>query len=86
MPPHGQDCAALAHLATRPPLFARTPARFWDDPHISQHMLAAHLDASHDHASRRPETIDQSVAWLTAHLRLTPGMCLLDLGCGPGCR
>ncbi|MHB9105668.1 MAG: SAM-dependent methyltransferase [Armatimonadota bacterium] len=68
----------------RPNLFARTPAAFWDDPHISAQMLAAHLDPSHDAASRRPETIARSVAWMISHLDLQPGMRLLDLGCGPG--
>ncbi|MHB0935811.1 MAG: class I SAM-dependent methyltransferase [Armatimonadota bacterium] len=68
----------------RPNLFARTPAAFWDDPHISAQMLAAHLDPSHDADSRRPETIERSVAWIMSHLGLQPGMRLLDLGCGPG--
>jgi SAM-dependent methyltransferase len=47
-------------------------------------MLAAHLDPSGDLASRRPETIDRSVAWLIDTLGLKPGAEVLDLGCGPG--
>lgn len=57
---------------------------FWDDPHISQSMLAAHLDPSHDAASRRPAIIDRTVAWLAAALDLEWGDSVLDLGCGPG--
>lgn len=75
---------ALAHLVARPQLDQRTSALFWDDPYISQQMLAAHLDPSHDAASRKPETIEQSVAWLMSQLELLPGMRVLDLGCGPG--
>jgi len=79
-----QAIDTLAQYAVRPRLFARTPVLFWDDPYISQQMLAAHLDPSHDAASRRSETIEQSVAWMITHLGLQPGMRLLDLGCGPG--
>jgi SAM-dependent methyltransferase len=78
------DLAALAHLAARPPRFAPHEAPFWDDPHIARQMLAAHLDPTNDAASRRPETIDRTVAWLVAQLDLRPGQALLDLGCGPG--
>jgi SAM-dependent methyltransferase len=82
--PVGLDLAALARLADRPPLFALHEAPFWDDPHIAGQMLAAHLDPATDAASRRPATIDRTVAWLVAHLGLRPGAALLDLGCGPG--
>lgn len=74
----------LATLMTRPPLFERSEAAFWDDVYISSQMLQAHLDPSHDAASRKPVTIDRTVAWIMAHLGIRPGMCLLDLGCGPG--
>ena len=46
-----QSIDDLAQYAEKPRLFARTPALFWDDPHISQQMLAAHLDPAHDAAS-----------------------------------
>ncbi|HEY3416554.1 MAG TPA: methyltransferase domain-containing protein, partial [Armatimonadota bacterium] len=79
-----ESIEALAQAAVKPCLFARTPALFWDDHYISQQMLAAHLDPSHDLASRRPEIIDQSVAWIITTLGLQPGMRILDIGCGPG--
>jgi len=47
-------------------------------------MLAEHLDATHDGASRRGAAIDRQVSWI--HERLLAGRrtTLLDLGCGPG--
>ena len=74
----------LSIIMSRPPLFERSRVAFWDDPHISAQMLQAHLDPSHDAASRRPETIERTVDWLITHLCLRSGMSLLDLGCGPG--
>jgi SAM-dependent methyltransferase len=56
----------------------------WDDPAFSERMLAWHLSASTDAASRRPETIDAQVAWIHhEHLQDQPAR-ILDLGCGPG--
>jgi SAM-dependent methyltransferase len=78
------DLGALAKVATRPPLFAPHASPFWNDPHISEQMLAAHLDPSRDAASRRPEVIDRTVDWLISYLRLGAGCRVLDLGCGPG--
>jgi SAM-dependent methyltransferase len=74
----------LQRLSERPPPFAPGVPDFWDDPHISSSMLAAHLDPTRDAASRRPEVIDRSVRWLLDILDLQPGDTLLDLGCGPG--
>jgi SAM-dependent methyltransferase len=74
----------LRHLSERPEPFAPGAPRFWDDPHISASMLAAHLDSTNDAASRRPSVIDASVRWLLSALDLHPDHALLDLGCGPG--
>jgi SAM-dependent methyltransferase len=74
----------LGRAAARPPLFEPSRLPFWDDEHISSQMLQAHLDPRHDAASRRPETIDRTAAWLAEVMRLRPGDRLLDLGCGPG--
>ena len=57
--------ARLGRHAARPALFAPHAASFWDDPYISRQLLAAHLDPGTDAASRRPDTIDRSVAVLT---------------------
>ncbi|MCL2544450.1 MAG: class I SAM-dependent methyltransferase [Clostridia bacterium] len=74
--------AELQEHLKRPALYERTREAFWNDPYIATQMLAAHLDPGIDAASRRPETIDRSVAWM---LSLVPkGARLLDIGCGPG--
>lgn len=75
---------SLAGCFQKPALFEPGEERFWDDPHISRSMLAAHLDPGHDAASRRPETIERTVAHLLSSGMLKPGDRLLDLGCGPG--
>jgi SAM-dependent methyltransferase len=74
----------LQELGQPPALWERGETLFWDDPYISQQMLAAHLDPHTDAASRRPETIARSVEWLIAALPLAAGQRVLDLGCGPG--
>lgn len=78
------DYDLLQRLAHKPPAFESTGALFWEDPYISQSMLAAHLDPNSDAASRRPETIDRSVAFIARELGLGGGSAVLDLGCGPG--
>jgi SAM-dependent methyltransferase len=68
-------------LVNAPPL--RAGARLpWDDAEFSERMLREHLDARHDLASRRPETIDAHVEWLDG--QMPRGGRVLDLGCGPG--
>jgi SAM-dependent methyltransferase len=74
----------IRQLQEKPAPFAPGEPLFWDDPHISKGMLAAHLDPNSDLASRRPETIERTVDWLVEVLGLRPGATLLDLGCGPG--
>jgi SAM-dependent methyltransferase len=83
-PKMGAILSRLGELQKKPAAFARGEAIFWDDPHISTCMLAAHLDPETDAASRRPETIDRSTTWLIEKLQLSAGSTLLDLGCGPG--
>jgi len=57
---------------------------FWDDPHISKSMLESHLQPDIDGASRRMETIIQTVRHLFDSEIIKPGTKVLDLGCGPG--
>jgi len=78
------DQAQLQSLQEKPSPFAPGERLFWDDPHISRQMLATHLDPNTEAASRPPETIDRSVAWIMQSLALQPGNTVLDLGCGPG--
>jgi len=78
------DIEQLHRLQEKPPPYTPGEPRFWNDPYISQQMLAAHLDPNSDRASRRPEIIDRCVAWIVQELGLHPGDAILDLGCGPG--
>ncbi|SDK14677.1 SAM-dependent methyltransferase [Aliiruegeria lutimaris] len=74
----------LKDFATRPALFAGfDTAALWADPHVARKMLALHLDADHDIASRRHADIDSLCSWVDAEIGLK-GRRLLDLGCGPG--
>lgn len=68
----------------KPEPFTPGEALFWADPHISAQMLNVHLDPDTDLASRKPETIDASVAWMVHTLGLAAENTVLDLGCGPG--
>ena len=78
------DVARLEALNAPPPLFAPGEPLFWDDPHISEQMLAYHLNPDTEAASRPPAEIAQTVAWLVGALGLESGDAVLDLGCGPG--
>lgn len=73
---------SLFALLQKPALWQRSSAPFWDDAHISKSMLACHLDPNSDAASRKQETIDASVGWLST--MIPAGGRVLDLGCGPG--
>ncbi|MDP2871486.1 MAG: class I SAM-dependent methyltransferase [Bacillota bacterium] len=78
------DVEGLRCLPERPPLWTQGEPMLWDDPHISQQMLRAHLDPETDAASRKPATIDRSVEWIASTLGLRAGQPVIDLGCGPG--
>jgi ubiquinone/menaquinone biosynthesis C-methylase UbiE len=56
----------------------------WDDPAFSERMLAEHLSQEHDLASRRSETIDRHVEWITTEVLGSRPARVLDLACGPG--
>lgn len=72
----------LFSLLKKPLLWQRNNETFWDDEHISKGMLEAHINPNRDGASRKHETIDNSVKWLS---EIIPSGCkILDLGCGPG--
>ncbi|MGD9549335.1 MAG: class I SAM-dependent methyltransferase [Candidatus Krumholzibacteriia bacterium] len=59
----------------------------WGDPDFSRRLLETHLDPTTDQATRRPEIVDQHVAWLLDRLAEDLGsgpFHVLDAGCGPG--
>jgi SAM-dependent methyltransferase len=74
----------LLRLQQKPEPFIPGEPLFWNDPHISQQMLAAHLSQKTNAASRKQETIAKTVDWLVEYLGLKIGQTVLDLGCGPG--
>ena len=78
------DINTLCHLQEKPPVFTLGETQFWTDPHIARQMLAFHLNPDIDAASRNPNTIRRSCAWIVETLGLQPGSRVLDLGCGPG--
>jgi SAM-dependent methyltransferase len=75
---------ALLRAVARPTPFQPSDAPFWDDPYIATQLLAAHLDETHDAASRPGSVIEASVAALVERGIITAGTRVLDLGCGPG--
>jgi cyclopropane fatty-acyl-phospholipid synthase-like methyltransferase len=75
----------LAGLGARPePFSEHSTPRLWTDPHVSEHMLAYHLDPEAPLASRPVAVIDASVDWLAGRLNIGAGTALCDFGCGPG--
>ncbi|WP_099205169.1 class I SAM-dependent methyltransferase [Scatolibacter rhodanostii] len=68
----------------RPTLYKQNDEIFWNDEHISKHMLAAHLNPDFDGASRKLCFIDQSVKWISEIIPFYDYPRLLDIGCGPG--
>jgi SAM-dependent methyltransferase len=74
----------LIHLAKKPLPYEPSTHKFWDDAHISKSMLDAHLDQTHDGASRNLQFIEQSVHFIQTLAPSQEKTELLDLGCGPG--
>jgi len=75
----------LEQINERPaPFSVYTAADLWTDEHTSSRMLAFHLDASNDLASRGHGFIEGSVEWMVSRFGLGPGVKVADFGCGPG--
>ena len=74
--------AEPARLGERPAPFSRyTAEELWTDDHTSARMLAFHLDATGDIASRNAAFIDRSVAWIVSRFAVGPHT---GLGQSPG--
>ena len=69
--------------ASRPTVYTPGTATMWDDEHISQQLLAIHLNPEIDLASRKPAAIRSTFHWLEETVS-QPGSAILDMGCGPG--
>lgn len=68
----------------KPKLNQKSEKNFWDDDHISKHLLEAHLSQATEGASRNLQTIEDSVSFIVKELPPENYPNLLDLGCGPG--
>lgn len=68
----------------KPTLYMKSEAAFWNEKHISQQMLNAHLDPNFEGASRKADFIVKSAQWIGGKLPPNKYHKLLDLGCGPG--
>lgn len=75
---------AVKPYLKKPALFEKSKAKFWDDPHISQSMLKAHLNPDFESATRKLNFVEQSTDWIADILPASSYKRLLDLGCGPG--
>ncbi len=75
---------ALAPFLVRPPLYAPGTNQFWNDEYISHFVLESHLNPDVEAASRCPDFVDESVAWIARMAPASRYGRLLDLGCGPG--
>lgn len=74
----------LEYVKKRPEIYEVTGFKFWDDPHISKGMLAAHLDPYLESATRKYDFIEKSVNWIKELITGEKEKKLLDLGYGPG--
>ena len=74
----------LTQYLSKPEIYTPGTNSLWDDYHISEMMLTAHLEPDDDAASRKHEFIDRSAEWITTVAPPSEYKYLLDLGCGPG--
>ncbi len=74
----------LTRFLKKPPLHTQSTNQFWDDEYISQFVLESHLNPDVEAASRKPEFLDKSAAWIAETAPPSRYTNLLDLGCGPG--
>ena len=63
-------------------LFQRSNEAIWTDEHISKSLLEAHIDESHDAASRKYDRRLDIINWMSDKIK--PQSKIIDLGCGPG--
>ncbi|MEL7624739.1 MAG: methyltransferase domain-containing protein [Clostridiales bacterium] len=75
---------SMAKLLEKPSLYTKSEAAFWDDEHISEQMLKAHLDPEFEGASRKKAFIEKSALWIGEAVPPSSYPLLLDIGCGPG--
>lgn len=75
----------LKSIINKPSVFeSYTTDILWTKPHIAKNMLEAHLDQSHDAASRNKDFIKKSVCFIEDTFEISTGKAVIDFGCGPG--
>ncbi len=75
----------LERITARPEPFAQADAAaLWTDPHVSERMLAYHLDGVTDVSSRNAPFIRRSIEWMVSRFGIGKGTHIADFGCGPG--
>lgn len=77
------DLHRIIKLTEKPELYEASTATMWTDEHISEQLLAVHLDENIDLASRKKTTIDSTIKWILKNVK-GQSLNILDLGCGPG--
>jgi SAM-dependent methyltransferase len=73
----------IIYKSEKPDLYEKGGAVMWTDPYISAQLLETHLNPDLDLASRKPETIRQTIDWILSESG-NQSLEILDLGCGPG--
>lgn len=73
----------IIKLGAKPGLYEQGTSVMWTDPHISQQLLALHIDPAHDIASRNNAKIARITDWILSKAGDGEKE-ILDLGCGPG--
>ncbi|RJX24464.1 MAG: class I SAM-dependent methyltransferase [Acholeplasma sp.] len=68
----------------KPKPYTPSSNAFWDDEHISKHLLDAHLNPNFEAATRHPSFVKASASWIRSFAKEIQQPKLLDLGCGPG--
>lgn len=61
-----------------------TAEELWTDPYTAQQMLQYHLNEDLALASRTPDVIASTVAWLQDRFKVGADTSIADFGCGPG--
>lgn len=75
----------LEWINERPQPFEFYSAKeLWTEDHTSQQMLAFHLDSEIDFSSRTISFIEKSVGWMADRFKISEGVSVIDIGCGPG--
>ena len=75
----------LQKINRRPqPYSVYTAEELWTDPYTAQQMLQYHLNEDLALASRTPDVIASTVAWLQERFNIGDDTRIADFGCGPG--